>query len=45
MIGTEEILTLGATKLVDLYANGKLSPYEVMTVHLAHCESRNTDID
>ena len=45
MIGTEEILTLGATKLVDLYANGKLSPYEVMTAHLAHCESRNTDIN
>ena len=45
MLDINEIVKLSLSKIIELYSTGELSPRDVITTHLNHCEQRNPEIN
>ncbi len=45
MLDISEIVKLKVSEILELYSSGELSPRDVMSTHLSHCEQRNSEIN
>ena len=45
MLNINEIVKLSVSEIINLFSSGELSPREVISAHLNHCEERNQEIN